>query len=289
MSTAEKVELEGFKRWIGRREETKDVLLALHVAGLEAMLDRDAALPPKGAAAPPGAHWLIRPRWLRQSELGPDGHPRRGGFMPPVPLPRRMWAGSELRLLQPLRVGEEITRRSEIVDVAVKEGRGGQLVFVKVRHEFHGSSGLAESEEQDVVYREAADPARPAPEPEPAPADGPWVRTVMPDPVMLFRYSALTYNGHRIHYDQPYATKAEGYPGLIVHGPLLATLLLDLVRREAPGRALERFTFRALAPVFDTAPFTVSGGPDGNGSQAQVWIKRPDGGLAMRAQASFKA
>ena len=289
MSTAVKTELEGFKSWIGRREETKDVLLALHVAGLEAMLDRDAALPPEGAAAPPGAHWLIRPRWLRQSELGPDGHPRRGGFMPPVPLPRRMWAGSELRLLQPLRVGEEITRRSEIVDVTVKEGRGGHLVFVKVRHEFHGAGGLAESEEQDVVYREAADPARPAPEPEPAPADGPWMRTVIPDPVMLFRYSALIYNAHRIHYDQPYVTKAEGYPGLIVHGPLLATLLLDLVRREAPGRALERFSFRALAPVFDTAPFTVSGGPEGDGSQAQVWIKRPDGGLAMRAQASFKA
>ena len=289
MSTAVKTELEGFKSWIGRREETKDVLLALHVAALEAMLDRDAALPPDGAAAPPGAHWLIRPRWLRQSELGPDGHPRRGGFMPPVPLPRRMWAGSELRLLQPLRVGEEITRRSEIVDVTVKEGRGGHLVFVKVRHEFHGSSGLAESEEQDVVYREAADPARPAPAPEPAPADGPWMRTVIPDPVMLFRYSALIYNAHRIHYDQPYVTKVEGYPGLIVHGPLLATLLLDLVRREAPGRALERFSFRALAPVIDTAPFTVSGGPEGDGRHALVWIKRPDGGLAMRAQAGFKA
>ncbi|HUI17951.1 MAG TPA: MaoC family dehydratase N-terminal domain-containing protein [Alphaproteobacteria bacterium] len=289
MPTVLKSELADYKRWIGRREESTDVLLPLHVAGFEAMLDRAAALPRAGEPAPPGAHWLIRPAWLPHSELGPDGHPARGGFMPPVPLPRRMWAGSELTLTQPLRVGEEIRRRSEIVDVAVKEGRGGLLVFVKVRHEFHGASGLAQIEAHDVVYREAADPARPAPRAEPAPPDGPWRRSVVPDPVMLFRYSALTYNGHRIHYDQPYVTKVEGYPGLIVHGPLLATLLLDLVRREASGRTLERFTFRALAPVFDTAPFTLSGVPDKDGRRALVWVKGPDGGLAMRAEAYFKA
>lgn len=289
MNTALKAELEGFQRWVGRREETTDVLLPLHVAGLEAMLDRDATLPRAGDAAPPGAHWLIRPRWLRQSELGPDGHPQRGGFMPPVPLPRRMWAGSVLAFAEPLRVGEEVARRSEILDVATKEGRGGLLVFARVRHEFHGARGLALTEEQDVVYREAPDPARPAPAAEPAPPDGPWRRVITPDPVMLFRYSALTYNGHRIHYDQPYVTKVEGYPGLIVHGPLLATLLLDLARREAPKATLERFSFRALAPVFDTAPFTVSGVPAADGRHAVVWVKRPDGGLAMRAEASFAA
>ncbi len=289
MNTALKAELDGFKRWIGKCQETRDVLLPLHVAGLEAMLDRDDALPRAGDAAAPGAHWLIRPRWLRASELGDDGHPRRGGFMPPVPLPRRMWAGSVLSLGGPLRVGEEILRRSEIRDVAVKEGRGGLLVFVKVRHEFHGSAGLAQWEEQDVVYRDAADPSQPASAPEPAPPDGPWRRSVEPDPVMLFRYSALTYNGHRIHYDQPYVTQVEGYPGLIVHGPLLATLLLDLVRREAGERRIERFAFRALAPVFDTAPFTLSGAPDADGRRALVWVKRADGGLAMRAEASFAA
>ena len=289
MPVARKTELEQYKRWIGRREETADVLLPLHVGGLMATLDRDAALPRPGEAAPPGAHWLIRSPWLRPSGLGADGHAARGGFMPPVPLPRRMWAGSELRLIEPLRVGEEIRRSSEVVDVTVKEGRGGLLVFVKVRHDFHGSAGLAESELQDVVYREAADPARPAPPPEPAPPDGPWRRTVKPDAVMLFRYSVLTFNAHRIHFDQPFVTKVEGYPGLIVHGPLLATFLLDLVRHEAPGRALERFSFRALAPVFDTAPFSLSGAPNADGRSASVWVRGPEGGLAMRAEAYFRA
>ena len=289
MAMAAASELEEYKRWIGRREETVDVLLPLHVAGLEAVLDRDATLPCLGAAAPPGAHWIIRTPWQRPSELGADGHAARGGFMPPVPLPRRMWAGSELHLIEPLRVGEEIRRRSEIADVAIKEGRGGRLVFVKVRHEFHGASGLAQVELQDVVYREAADPARPPRAPEPAPPDGPWRRTIMPDAVMLFRYSVLTFNAHRIHYDHPFVTKLEGYPGLLVHGPLLATLLLDLVRREAPERALERFTFRALAPVFDTAPFHLSGAPDRDGRHATVWVKGSDGGLAMRAEAYFRA
>ena len=177
MNTAVKQELEGMRRWIGRREQVEDVLLPHHVAGLAALLDRD------------------------------DPFPQAGD---------------------------------------------------------------------------------PAPAPEAAPPDGPWRRTVDPDPVMLFRYSALTYNGHRIHYDHPYVTAAEGYPGLIVHGPLLATLLLDLVRRERPQAALERFTFRALAPVFDTAPFVVSGGPNADGPGAVVWVKRADGGLAMRAEAAFK-
>ncbi|HLI13977.1 MAG TPA: MaoC family dehydratase N-terminal domain-containing protein [Alphaproteobacteria bacterium] len=289
MNTALKGELAGLSRWVGRREESEDVLLPLHVAGLAAMLDRDDALPRGGDAAPPGAHWLIRPRWLRQSALGADGLPERGGFMPPAPLPRRMWAGSQIAFERPLRVGDRIVRRSEIADIAVKEGRGGVLVFVKVRHRYHGGEGLALTEDQDIVYREAPDPARPAPPPEPAPADGPWRREITPDPVMLYRYSALTYNGHRIHYDHPYVTKVEGYPGLIVHGPLLATLLLDLVRREQPQAALKRFVFRAMAPVFDTAPFTVSGGPDADGRTAKVWIKRADGGLAMRAEASFAA
>ncbi len=288
MNTAAKQELEGMRRWIGRREQVADVLLPHHVAGLAALLDRDDPFPRAGDPAPPGAHWLVRPHWLRQSELGPDGHPRRGGFMPPVPLPRRMWAGSQISFAKPLGVGDRIERRSEVVDVAVKEGRAGLLLFVKARHHYHGGDGQALSEDQDIVYREAPDAERPEPVPEAAPPDGPWRRAVAPDPVMLFRYSALTYNGHRIHYDHPYVTAAEGYPGLIVHGPLLATLLLDLVRRERPQAVLERFTFRALAPVFDTAPFIVSGGPKADGREAVLWVKRADGALAMRAEAAFK-
>lgn len=289
MSTAVKAELEGLQRWIGRREQVEDVLLPHHVAGLAALLDRDDPLPRPGDPAPAGAHWLIRPRWLRQSELGSDGHPRRGGFMPPVPLPRRMWAGSEISFVKPLMVGDRIERRSEVVDVAVKEGRSGVLVFVRARHQYHGRDGHALSEERDIVYRQAPDPKHPAPAPEAAPPDGPWRRIVEPDSVMLFRYSALTYNGHRIHYDHNYVTKIEGYPGLIVHGPLLATLLFDLVRRERPEAMLEHCAFRAMAPVFDTAPFTVTGGPEAGGRRAVVWVKRQDGALAMRAEARFKA
>ncbi len=287
MSLAVTRELEGLKRWVGRQDAFADVLLAQHVAGLAATLDRDDPFPQPGEAAPAGAHWLIRPRWLPARELGPDGHPQRGGFMPPVPLPRRMWAGSRLAFTKPLRVGDSVERRSEIVEVAIKEGRAGTLVFVKARHQYHGADGLAVTEDQDIVYREAPDPSRPAPPPERAPADGPWRRQVTPDAVMLFRYSALTYNGHRIHYDHPYVTKVEGYPGLVVHGPLLASLLLDLVRREAGTRPLSSFTFRAMAPVFDVAPFTVTGGPGADGREASVWIRRADGGLAMRAEARF--
>ena len=281
-------ELEAFRIWIGRREETRDVLLPIHVAGLDAMLDRTGPFPRDGETAPPGVHWLIRPHWVRQSELGADGHPERGGFVPPVPLPRRMWAGSRLAFVKPFRIGDTITRTSEIADVTVKEGRGGTLVFVKVSHTYVGSEGVAMTEAQDVVYREAPDPRRPALIPEAAPADGTWRRTLVPDPVMLFRYSALTYNGHRIHYDQPYVTKIEGYPGLVVHGPLLATLLLDLVRREAPSAAIDRFAFRAMAPVFDSMPLTVTGEPNPDGGGAVAWIKRADGVLAMRAEAMFK-
>jgi len=198
-----------------------------------------------------------------------------------------MWAGSRLDFTKPFRVGDTVTRQSEIVDVVVKEGRGGALVFVTVRRAYRARDGLAMTEEQDIAYREAPDLSRPPPTPEEAPPDGPWRRIVTPDPVMLFRYSALTYNGHRIHYDHPYVTKVEGYPGLIVHGPLLATLLLDLVRREAPGATLAQFVFRAMAPVFDTASFTVTGAPNADGRGAVVWIKRADGALAMRAEATF--
>ena len=288
MGAVVKQELDGMRSWIGRRDRVEDVLLPHHVAGLAALLDRDDPFPQTGDPAPPGAHWLIRSRWLRPSELGPDGHPQRGGFIPPVPLPRRMWAGSEITFVKPLRVGDRIERRSELVDVAIKEGRGGPLVFVKARRQYLDGDGLAVSEDQDIVYREAPDPKRPTPAPEAAPPDGPWRRAVTPDPVMLFRYSALTYNGHRIHYDHPYVTRVEGYPGLIVHGPLLATLLLDLVRREHPHAVLERFSFRATAPVFDTASFVLSGDPKADGRGAALWIKRADGALAMRAEAKLK-
>ena len=204
--------------------------------------------------------------------------------MPPVPLPRRMWAGGRIDFARPLRIGEAARRRSTVADVQAKQGSTGPLVFVTVQHEIDRADGPALTERQDIVYRgppAATETARP---PRPAPNEPRWRRTIEPDPVLLFRYSALTFNGHRIHYDKPYATGTEGYPGLVVHGPLLATLLMDLCRRET-NRPLRAFSFRAVAPVFDTAPFDVAGVPDRD--SADLWVAGPDGALAMTASAEF--
>jgi 3-methylfumaryl-CoA hydratase len=195
-----------------------------------------------------------------------------------------MWAGGRLRFLAPLKVGESATRESEILKVESKAGRSGALVFVTVRHRLSGAAGLALEEEHDIVYRPLPEPGAAAPAPPPAPTDGVWRREIRPDPVLLFRYSALTFNGHRIHYDQPYVTRVEGYPGLIVHGPLIATLLMDLANRERPG-ALRQFAFRAISPLFDAGPFSVHGALAPDGASARLWAAGPGGALAMSADA----
>jgi 3-methylfumaryl-CoA hydratase len=271
--------------WIGRSETKHDVITAAPVAGLSATLDREDAAPRMGDVLPPLWHWLYLLPVHRQSELGPDGHAKRGGFLPPVPLPRRMWAGGRLEFLHPLRVGDSITRVSRIDSVTEKQGRTGPLVFVLVRHEISNANGLALTEEHDIVYRGHPNPGDPAPQVPAAPAHAKWQRTIDPDDVLLFRYSALTFNGHRIHYDRRYVTKAEGYPGLIVHGPLIATYLLDLLRRETPHAHVNRFEFRAVSPLFDTAPFLVCGQPDGG--VVKLWAQNAEGELAMEATATL--
>ena len=280
-------DLDHLREWIGRTEETEDQVSTVPLAALSATLDRDDAEPVAGDAVPPGWHWLYFLPRARRSELGPDGHAKRGGFLPPVPLPRRMWAGGRLEFLKPLRVSEPIRRVSEILDVTPKTGKTGTLVFVVVRHSISGADGLAVVEEQDLVYREPPDPNAPPPPSKPAPAEPVWTRAVEPDPVLLFRYSALTFNGHRIHYDHRYVTGEEGYPGLIVHGPLIATLLLDLVRCERPGATLSKFDFRAVSPLFDERPFTVNGAPGDDGPTARLWALNAEGALAMTANATF--
>ncbi len=272
--------------WIGRRETMSDVVAPWPMVAMAALLDRDDPYPTHDTTLPPGGHWLYFRPAARQSDLGPDGHPRRGGFLPPVPLPRRMWAGGRIEFLRPIRMGEVIHRVSEVREVTIKDGKSGPLVFVLVEHVISGAGGILLREEHDIVYREASPPGAAA-KLSPAPGDAAWRRQIAPDPVMLFRYSALTFNGHRIHYDQPYATKVEGYPGLIVHGPLIATLLMDLLRREAPAGPLARFAFRAMAPLFDTASFAVEGRPGADGKGAEVWAKTPEGMLAMTATAVF--
>jgi 3-methylfumaryl-CoA hydratase len=277
--------LDTLRDWIGRTETREDQLTATPVAALSATLDRDDPTPVPGAALPPLWHWLYFTPLTRHSEIGEDGHARRGGFLPPVPLPRRMWAGGRLEFVQPLHVGETVQRVSTIKDVTVKEGRSGALVFVCVRHDFSNVRGLALSEEHDIVYRDAPLPGAPAPEPTAAPRDEQFSREIVPDPVLLFRYSALTFNGHRIHYDRSYVTGVEGYPGLIVHGPLIATLLMDLLRRHLPDATVKRFSFKAVRPTFDIHPFTVCGKVEGK--TVALWGRDHEGWLTMQATAEI--
>jgi 3-methylfumaryl-CoA hydratase len=272
--------------WVGRTETRTDVIDARSVTLLSATLDRDDPAPQRGDVLPPLWHWLYFLPSYRQSDVGPDGHAKRGGFLPPVPLPRRMWAGSRLEWLAPIRIGDEVSRRSRIVSVTPKTGRSGALVFVVVRHEYSTSAGLALGEEHDIVYRELASSEKAAAKPAAPPAVAEWSRRIVPDDVLLFRYSALTFNGHRIHYDRRYVTEVEGYPGLVVHGPLLATLLVDLLRRQRPDIGLRRFEFRALAPLFDIAPFDLCGHPEDERGEVLLWAQSAQGTVAMQATAT---
>jgi 3-methylfumaryl-CoA hydratase len=274
--------------WEGRSETLTDDVTATPVRALSATLDRDDPDPAPGTALPPLWHWLyFLPRY-RQGELGPDGHARLGGFLPPVPLPRRMWAGGRLQWHAPLKVGDAVERKSSIVSVTHKAGRTGDLVFVLVRHEVRNASGLAVSEEHDIVYRAAARAGDPVPPPQAARQDAAWTREIVPDDVLLFRYSALTFNGHRIHYDRKYVTEVEGYPGLIVHGPLIATLLVDLLRREMPQATLRSFSFKAVRPTFDLHPFRVCGQPSPDGRSVRLWAQDHEGWLTMQADATIE-
>jgi 3-methylfumaryl-CoA hydratase len=277
------VELE---KWIGRTETISDQITPGPMTALSATLDLHAPIPKPGDALPPLWHWLYFLSFHRRSELGPEGHPIRGGFLPPVPLPRRMWAGGRLAFDRPLLVGRSYTRTSRILDVRQREGRTGLLVFVVVRHEIGNAEGLALIEEQDIVYRDHPKTADSVPALPPAPTDAKWKQIVRPDDVLLFRYSALTFNAHRIHYDYRYATHIEGYPGLVVHGPLIATLLLDLVRREMPLVNVRQFAFRAVSALFDAAPFSVCGKPQGNTKTISLWAANDSGGLATTATAT---
>jgi 3-methylfumaryl-CoA hydratase len=280
------VDIAHLREWIGKTESASDQLTPTPIAALAATLDIKARPPQPGDPLPPLWHWLFFLPIHRQSELGPDGHVKRGDFLPPVLLPRRMWAGGRFEFRRPLRVGETLTRTSRIVDVQAKEGRTGALVFVHVRHEIGNAEGIALIEEQDLVYRGDARPGDPAHAPRPAPAGAVWERVMQPDDVLLFRYSALTFNGHRIHYDRRYATETEGYPGLVVHGPLVATLLLDLLRRHMPEVDVARFEFRSVSPLFDTAPFKLCGKPESDGKTVSLWAMDAGGGLAMIASAT---
>ncbi len=278
------------QHWVGRTETQDDLVTPAPLRALSATLDRDDAAPRAGTPLPALWHWLFFLPMHRASDIGPDGHARRGGFLPPVPLPRRMWAGGRLAwdTDNPLRVGDPVHRTSRIQSVTHKSGRSGDLLFVTVRHEISTRRGLSLSEEHDIVYRSAPQPGEAAPEPVRAPPAAAWHRELIPDDVLLFRYSALTFNGHRIHYDRRYVTEVEGYPGLVVHGPLIATLLADLVARERPQSRMRHFEFKALRPSFDERPLQVHGAPSADGRRVSLWAQDHEGWMTMQASAQLE-
>jgi 3-methylfumaryl-CoA hydratase len=280
------VKIDQLKSWIGRIERAEDSITPQQVQRLAAVLDRSGA-PQSGDPLPPLWHWIFFTTGIRQSELAPDGHAARGEFLPPVFLPRRMWAGGRLRFHSAIQIGDHIARHSEIRSIDEKLGRSGRLIFVTVGHKFSADNGtLLLSEEQDIVYRDHPLPDAAPPKRVEAPAQPEWRREVHPSACLLFRYSALTFNGHRIHYDLPYA-REEGYAGLVVHGPLLATLLLELLSDAELSRRVKSFSYRAVAPLFDTAPFTVCGRREEDGSTVRLWVQTQDGALAMSAAAEL--
>ena len=279
-------DVERLRAWIGRKASREDVVTAWPVIGLTATLDRNDPEPKPGDTIPPGWHWLYFLEAEPATGLGPDGHPRVGGFLPQTGLPRRMWAGGRIEFRRPLRIGDRIRRDSEILSIRPKDGRSGKLVFVTVRHTVTAAGEIAVVEEHDIVYREAAKAGNPPPPAIPAPRKAAWQRELVADPVMLFRYSALTFIGHRIHYDLDYCRQVEGYPGLVVHGPLQTLLILDLCRRYET-RPVRKLDYRALQPVFHFERMSVNGDPSADAATSELWTANAAGNVAMQATACF--
>ena len=281
--------LERLKDWIGKTEFIEERASTGRAQGLAALLDKPDT-PREGEPMGLMDHWcFFKPR-VRQSDIGPDGHPKRGGFMPPVPLPRRMFGGFRTTYHKPLILGEMMRKEATIKAVQIKSGQTGTLVICTVSNRFSGESGLAIEEEHDFVYRDnspkdAKEGSSNSGKTTVAPEDFEFSREITPDPVMLFRYSACTFNGHRIHYDYKYVTEVEGYPGLIVHGPLIATFLMELSLANNPDRKVRSYTFQARSPLFENNSFTVAGKPSGGGSA--LWPITPDGRISATGAVGF--
>jgi 3-methylfumaryl-CoA hydratase len=278
------LDLDHLRQWIGRTDQASDIVTAQLVRGLRATLFMEIGAPKPGDAAPFTTHWCLAQPVYPMSELGPDGHPTRGGFLPPVPLPRRMWAGGELQFFDTLRVGDEATRTSRISDVTMKTGSTGVLCFVSVEHVVTTSRGTAIRERQDIVYRDVSAAQPPAKAPPPPPA-AKHRESHMADPVLLFRYSALTFNGHRIHYDRDYVTKVEGYPGLIFHGPMQAAFIVELAAKLHGGTAPKKFVYRGLQPLFEGSEFSINANDTDSGME--LWTANSAGQPTMKGTATW--
>ena len=282
----ETLDLDHLREWIGKTTEASDIVTAQLVKGLRATLFQEIGEPKPGDAAPWTTHWCLAQPVFPMSMLGPDGHPTRGGFLPPVPLPRRMWAGGELAFLDNLRVDDEVLRTSRIADVTMKTGSTGALCFVAVEHTIATTRGTAIRERQDIVYRDmsATQPAATA-KPAPPPPVAKHRESHMADAVLLFRYSALTFNGHRIHYDRDYVTNVEGYPGLVFHGPLQAALIVELAAKLHGGPAPTKFSYRGVQPLFEGSEFSVNANENGEG--LDLWTANSSGQPTMKGTATW--
>jgi len=279
------LDLDHLRQWIGRTTEVSDFLTPQLVKGLRATLFQEIGEPKTGDAAPFTVHWCLGQPVFPMSELGRDGHPTRGGFLPPVPLPRRMWAGGELQFFDTLRVGDEPKRTSRIADVTLKSGSTGQLCFVSVEHLVTTPRGTAIRERQDIVYREMGGAQGAAPAKAASPPTAQHRETHVSDPVLLFRYSALTFNGHRIHYDRDYVTRVEGYPGLIFHGPLQAAFIIELAAKLHGGTPPTKFVYRGVQPLFEGGEFSVNA--NDNGASMELWTANAEGQPTMKGTATW--
>jgi 3-methylfumaryl-CoA hydratase len=281
------IDIDALRRQLGRKIVEEDEATAAPLRGMAVTFEREEKPPARGEPVPPGWHLAYFPAAAPRETLGADGAPTGFGVMPEMPLPRRMYAGAKLTFHAPILVGDTLRRETEFSDVQLRQGSTGTLILGVQTRRFYTPRGLALTEEQQTVFREEVPPGTQSgiPKREEPPADTPWRRVWAPDSVTLFRYSALTFNPHRIHYDRPYAMQTEGYPGLVVHGPFSQQCLLDLLRDNAGGRTIRGFSMRARAPLFDVAPFTVLGRPTSNG--AELWAVTPQGTIAMQAQAEL--
>jgi len=283
------IDIAPLRKEIGRKIADEDVVTEAPIKAMIATFDRPDKVPAPGEPIAPGWHLCFLHSYARRASLGTDGAAVEGGVLPKIPMPRRMYAGSTFTFDGDIRMGDKLRRELEFTDIQLRQGSTGTLIVTTQTRRIFTPRGLALTEAASTVFREevkAGDksgvPVRDA-----APADVPWRRTIKPDPVMLFRYSAITFNPHRIHYDRTYCIETEGYPGLVVHGPFAQQCLFDLLRDSMPGRRIKTFAVRARAPLFDTAPFDVIGRPTADGKGAELWTVTPKGTIAAQATATL--
>ncbi|MBN9489368.1 MAG: MaoC family dehydratase N-terminal domain-containing protein [Alphaproteobacteria bacterium] len=283
------IDIEPLKKDLGRKIEDEDVVTQAPLKAMIATFDRADKVPESGEPIAPGWHLCFLHSFARRAQLGLDGAAAEGGVLPRIPMPRRMYAGSTFTFDGDIRVGDKLRRELEFTDIQLRQGSTGTLVVATQTRRIFTPRGLALTEAANTVFREEVKAGQKSGVPvrEAAPKDAPWRRTIKPDPVMLFRYSAITFNPHRIHYDRTYCLETEGYPGLVVHGPFAQQCIFDLLRDSMPGRRIKTLAVRARAPLFDTAPFDVIGRPTPDGQGAELWTVTPQGTIAAQATATL--